>query len=203
VSTVFCLAGGGYTTSNNTADLSLLEEWNGSPAHPVSIPQPISGNGSISEIDGLSCSSATQCAIAGDKAQVQSNGTITPVMPYAEVLTSAGWSLTSISTPGVSSGFYNWVSCTSATSCLATGGFGPLTSSFTQGHAAYALWDGAAWAVHAINPPPGQGAFLWEDTCLSPAYCVAVGTQGKWGTTTGSALTGFWNGASWQLITTT
>jgi hypothetical protein len=203
VSTTFCIAGGAYVTSNNTAEPSLALQWTTSGVHQAPIRQPNSGNGAVSEIDGISCTSTTACAATGDMAQAQSNGTFSPTMPYAEVLSPAGWSLTSISTPGVSSGFYNWVSCSSATSCMATGGFGPLATSFTQGHAAWASWDGSVWSVHAINPPPGQGAFLWEDTCLSPSYCVAVGTQGKWGTTTGLALTAFWNGSTWNLITTT
>jgi hypothetical protein len=201
VTTAFCLAGGGYVTSNGSSQVSLAELWSNGAVHPAPIKQPLSGNGTFSEVDGLSCSATTQCAISGDKQQVQSNGTVTPLAPYSEMLSPAGWSLQAITTPGVSSGFYNWVSCTSAANCMTVGGFGPYATSFTQGHAAWASWNGAAWSVHAINPPAGQGAFLWEDTCLSPTYCVAVGTQGKWGARAGAALSAFWDGTSWKMVT--
>ncbi len=200
VTTTYCLAGGTYAPSKGIGQLSLAEQWNGSTWHQVPVSQPASSP-EVSLIDSISCSSVRHCMIIGESVSLQADGTAS-TRPFAEVRTSAGWSLTSISMPGGAAGFYNHVSCTSATSCMAAGGVGPLASSWTQGHAAWASWNGSAWSVHAINPPPGQGASLWGEGCLSPTSCVAVGTQGKFGTTTGVALTGFWNGSSWRTITT-
>jgi hypothetical protein len=200
VRTTYCLAGGAYYTSNNAP--ALAELWTGGAWHRVAVPQPTTAAGVVSEIDGLSCTSTTTCTLTGDTNVFHSDGTVT-MSTFAEVQAAGTWSLTPVPMPAGQQSFLNWVSCTSATNCVASGGVGPYTNSWTQGHAAVATWNGSAWAVRVITPPSGQGSVLWADTCAAPASCVAVGTVGKFGTRSGFALTGIWNGATWKMINTT
>ncbi len=196
VNATFCLAGGEYQAGNSGP--LLAELWTGSSWHKVSVAQP---SGSFKGIYGISCSSTTNCTVVGATAQVQSNGT-SLVGTFAEVHTATGWSLKSVPMPSGQQSFLNWVSCTSATNCIASGGVGPYTNSWTQGHAAAAVWNGAAWTVKVVTPPPGQGSVLLGDECVSATYCVAVGTVGKFATNTGHGMTGFWNGTTWKIINT-
>ena len=52
-------------------------------------------------------------------------------------------------------------------------------------------------------PAAGKGnASQFNDvTCLSAAHCVAVGQAGPLGSVYSTALTGFWNGKCWRLVT--
>jgi hypothetical protein len=196
----YCLAGGSYA-GNNTKPV-LAELWTGSGWHQTTVTQPNPQSGWSDEIDGASCSaSVTNCTLVGDANQFHSDGTFT-MSTFAEVHTASGWSLTSVPMPSGQQSFLNWVSCTAVTSCIASGGVGSYSNSWTQGHAAVAAWNGSAWTVKVLTPPPGQGSVLWADECVSPAYCVAVGTVGKFGTRTGHALTAFWNGTAWKTVTT-
>lgn len=200
VRTTYCLAGGAYYTNSGAPVLADL--WTGGAWHQVAVPQPTAATGLLSEIDGFSCISATTCAMTGDVQQFHSNGTVT-MTTFAQVQAAGTWSLTPVPMPAGQQSFLNSLSCTSATSCVASGGVGSYFNSWTQGHAAVATWDGAAWTVRVITPPAGQGSVLWADTCAAAASCVAVGTIGKFGTRSGFALTGIWNGATWKMINTT
>lgn len=197
--TTYCLAGGAYYT--NTDAPVLAELWTGSAWHQVAVRQPALPAQSVTEIDGLSCTSTTTCVMTGDTEQFHSNGTVT-MSTFAEAQTAGAWSLTPVPMPAGQQSLLNSVSCTSATSCVASGGVGPYTNSWTQGHAATATWNGSAWTVRVLTPPSGQGSVLWSDTCASATYCVAVGTIGTFGTKTGHALTAFWNGVTWHTVNT-
>jgi len=198
--TTYCLAGGSYVAS--TGAPLLAELWTGSGWHQTTVTQPTPQSGWFNEIDGVSCSaSVTNCTLVGDIDQLHSDNTIT-MSTFAEVHSASGWSLTSVPMPSGQQSFLNSVSCTSATSCIASGGVGPYTNSYTQGHAAVAAWNGVNWSVKVLTPPAGQGSVLWTDECVSPTYCVAVGTVGTFGTRTGHALTAIWNGTTWTTRNT-
>ncbi len=94
------------------------------------------------------------------------------------------------------------VSCASADSCAAVGSSGapvagPVNSSFAE------LWNGAVWSVVSVPGPKGFGTGVYGVSCGSATSCVAVGEGGGAGGTLSSAaaLTGFWNGKSWRLVT--
>jgi hypothetical protein len=196
----YCLAGGSYTAG--TGAPLLAELWTGSGWHQTTVPQPAQPAGLFIEINGLSCSaSVSNCTLVGDIQQLLSNNTVA-THTFAEVHTASGWSLTSVPMPSGQSNFLNSVSCTSATSCVASGGVGSYSSTWTGGHAVTGVWNGATWTVKVLTPPSGQGSILWADECASATSCVAVGTVGKFNTLTGHALTAFWNGTAWKTINT-
>jgi hypothetical protein len=63
-------------------------------------------------------------------------------------------------------------------------------------------WNGRAWAVTSV-PPPGKGkaSSFQGMTCLSAANCIVVGQLGPSSSTSGTGLSGFWNGKNWRLVT--
>ncbi len=195
----FCLAVGGYLGAKGGPVLADL--WTGSSWHQVSITQPAPTTGWFNFINGVSCTSATSCVAVGNTGQLQSDNSV-KIAAFAEVHLSTGWTLTKVPMPASQQSLLLTPSCVSATYCVAVGGVGPYTSTNNGGHAAVAVWNGSAWSVKVLTPPPGQGSLLMGDECLSTTYCVATGTVGKFSTATGHGLTAFWDGTSWKLINT-
>jgi hypothetical protein len=96
------------------------------------------------------------------------------------------------------------VSCGSAARCAAVGVIAAIGSEQTS-HALALSYDGRRWtqaSVPALHKGRGTSAFNGV-SCASASFCVAVGERGGPGGNlfSNAALTGFWNGKSWKLVT--
>jgi hypothetical protein len=184
-----CVLGGVYETSAGT--YVWAEKFDGSHWTKLNVAQPTTTNAHFQYFNGLSCSSSMSCAAVGASINESSHAS-----GFAEVLSGGAWHVSKVSWPAGQQTSLNAVSCTSASFCLADGGVGAYSTE-TGGRAAYATWNGSSWALHEPAPKSGQGDDLFGAQCLSSAYCVLAGVEGKANTNTGSPLTGVDNNNSW------
>jgi hypothetical protein len=220
-----CLAVGGYgisTPYNNLTmfdSFGLIERWNGTTWSIAAPP----ATGSQSELDDVSCSSATFCVAVGAAANLDRhalvehwNGTTWTVFPLPDIA-------------GAIDSVLEGISCSSSTSCLAVGSYSTAKSA-----AAYTTltlverWDGTRWSIvtgatgvagslHAVSCPSTRcfatgrviaqvdgpsvtmttnnlGEDLNRVSCTSDTSCFAVGRLNN------SPLIRRWNGASWSKV---
>jgi hypothetical protein len=79
----------------------------------------------------------------------------------------------------------------------------PNDNGASTGRAAASVWNGKTWTATTVAAPGKNKASLFDGvTCLKAAYCVAVGQAGPYDSTSGTGLSGFWNGKTWHLVTT-
>ena len=86
------------------------------------------------------------------------------------------------------------ISCGSATSCMAVGGYsnsgaGPLIEQ----------WDGSSWTVMAPGSPASGAWALQGVSCASPTFCVAVGYSEADSPDIQGAIEQ-WNGTAWTVV---
>ncbi len=151
-----CMAVGWRIDKTDTLG-TLAEHWNGTTWKVAPTPNPPNANSS--QLDGVSCPSATECIAVGyDSAHARSS-------PVVESWNGRIWTISF--TPAVSFGTLSGASCSSTTTCTATGE-GPK-GTLAEG------WNGKGWSVQATpNPTGAVGASLEGVSCL-PAACMAVG----------------------------
>jgi len=194
VSATRCFAVGWYETA--TGGSVLLESWNGKAWTRLHPPLPAGSKGQI--LTGVSCASATSCVAVGVAAGSQPGNTA-----FSELWNGRTWRVAGIAWPrGTGNSFLVGVSCAAAAWCVADGytGFN-VTATGHTGRAAAVSWNGKAWRVTGVPAPAKGSASLFNAvSCLSAAYCVAVGQEGPLSTTQGNGLTGFWNGKGWKLV---
>jgi hypothetical protein len=183
-----CIATGSYITSAN-ADVTLAEHWNGRHWGVQHTPNPAGGPGS--SLLGVSCWSATSCTAVGNAG----NNTDTEVT-LAEHWNGRHWSVQRTPDPaGAPSSFLYGVSCTSASACMAVGGYNNSggTVSFTLAE----RWNGRRWTIQRPVTPAGSSAGLRGVSCTSAKACTAVGSENSG--TLDQALAEHWNGRSWRV----
>jgi hypothetical protein len=196
-----CLAVG---TSGTQA--TLLNEglrWNGTTWSQVTAPNPggTTGDGTFNELQGLGCSSSTNCWAVGSYGTFAPPGTS---RNQALHWNGTAWTQVFIPDPnGTGTGAQQqlaFATCKSATDCWAVGSYGsPLSPGFVQNQAMH--WDGGLWS-QTDTPEPGGTASgdvnnLNAARCISPSNCWAVGTaQSGGGSSLGQAL--HWNGTTWS-----
>ncbi len=89
------------------------------------------------------------------------------------------------------------VSCSAADACTAVGDY--LNSSGLNVTMAQA-WNGTAWRRQAAASPPGAPAPQLDGvSCVSAAFCEAVGSTDGLSGSGNAAVAQAWNGSSWQL----
>ncbi len=187
-----CTAVGSYINSLGVT-VTLAERWNGSSWTVQSTPNPAGAKGSV--LKSVSCTSSTACTAVGY--YVNSGGTN---VPLAERWNGTSWSIQSTpSIEGAKESYFQSVSCTSATSCIAVGYYQNPSSYYS---AVVASWNGTSWALQSAPSPEGSiSAFLHAVSCTSATNCVAVGVQ--WGQFTESLpLAEHWNGTKWEVRAT-
>jgi hypothetical protein len=147
----------------------------------------------FSELDGVSCTSATNCmAVGADETQ---GGGLAPLVEHFD---GRNWTIEGVPVSGV--GSLAAVSCTSASFCAAVGDV--LTSSpgaFEPSFGTLALgWNGSRWGSQTA---PGHGQLsggLLGVSCTSASACEAVGENaGGQPPNRGTAVAERWNGSSW------
>ena|SRR5712691_476884 len=201
-----CVAVGGFITSRTQiVDTPLAESWNGHAWTLLPAPP------GFSTVNGVACPTVKVCVAVGSG-------------PQGEVdIASAVWngtSWTTLTTPsptkhGDVSQTLTGVSCTSATSCIASGsGPTPINDGVGAGPFAEKWAGGSSWTLLSVPNPrpiefqPGGGPGIGANglagvSCVSAVRCMAVGGQGE--TEALSALASFavsWNGQRWTVLRT-
>ena len=182
-----CTAVGDAVSGSNL--VTLAERWNGTSWTAQSTPSPAGATQSY--LIGVSCSSATACTAVGN--YVDGSGTHL----LAEAWNGSSWTIQATPAPGGStSTAFAGVSCTTASACVAIGGYQ------SSGHGMLAeVWNGTSWTID--NPPlpaGGTSAVLGGVSCTAAAACTAVGNY-----TAGSGqltLAERWNGTGWTVQAT-
>jgi hypothetical protein len=112
-----CEAVGYYALSQNGGRLGFSESWNGNTWTMQTVPGPAGAQQTV-PVD-VSCTSSADCTLVGEV--VNKNGT---ELTLAEKWNGATWQIQPTPNPrGAILSLFNAASCTSATSCVAVGGF--------------------------------------------------------------------------------
>lgn len=171
-----CIAVGDTPDGSGTSPLA--ERWNGSAWKIQSAPAP--AGATFSQLNAVSCASATRCLAVGD---TQSRG---KQVPLAEVWNGSSWKIERPPKPSGQAGSgLSGISCPSATRCLAVG------SSETNDifRTLAEVWNGSKWLIQK-TPSPTRGDSLNAVSCRSASSCMAVG----------SGPAEQWNGKSWSVV---
>jgi hypothetical protein len=105
------------------------------------------------------------------------------------------------------SGVLSGVSCASASSCTAGGGY---SSPSLSGQTLAEHWDGKRWSIQrTVNPLGDRGGgteagatwqFLAKVSCVSKSLCIAIGGEStSGGSESRQVLAERWNGKRWSL----
>jgi hypothetical protein len=200
-STRNCFAVG--TFGNLVKDIMQNEvlHWNGSKWSKMSVINPggTGGDGNVSELFGLGCTTASNCWAVGTFGLV---GTL--FQNEALQWNGRKWLLASPPNPGgTDQGASNdliAVNCLSATNCWAVGYDSSQDPAPLLNQALH--WNGATWSQSTTPDPAGTGSNedvneLLGIRCTSASNCWAVGERERSG---GSLLNQAlrWNGANWS-----
>src|SRR5207302_643268 len=138
-----CWAIGFYfngTAPNNSQ--TLTEHWDGMSWSIVPSPN---GGTQHNELDGVTCTSASNCWAVGSYGSGQ-NGTL------IEHWNGTAWSIVSSPNIGTAQNYLGSVTCTSASDCWAVGNYG-------SGRTLIQHWDGTWWSI-VSSPNQGSGNAL-------------------------------------------
>lgn len=149
----------------------LAERWNGTAwsVQEPSLPAGATDKGSLdtASLDGVSCGSATACMAVGDF-----HNSSHEEVPLAERWNGTTWSVQEPPPTGTQGGYLHGVSCTSATACIAAGGFlepgefRPLAES----------WNGTVWSAQELVVAAGaKSSYLHGVSCTAANACTVVG----------------------------
>ena len=151
-----------------------------------------SGTSPGRDLYGVACAGSSFCAAVGQSFSEPSYQT------FAETWNGSAWTVRRAPNEGDSS-WFNAVSCSSATSCLAVGGFDTLSG---RSLPLAAKWNGASWSLVPV-PTTGSlaalsaGADLIGLACATASHCEAVGWYTSKTVTLPLALG--WNGNAWSF----
>src|SRR5262249_40231950 len=174
-----CVAVGWYYYGARGPSLTMAIRWNGR----AWLATPALSRGHRSQLDGVSCATATSCLAMG-----------TP----AEAWTGSRWSVL----PRPPAGPLGSVACPVPGFCQAAGpgsaGARPIA----------ARWNGLAWQAERIpRPTPApQDLTLAAVSCATARLCMAVGDDSHGATAMPSpayrdtTLAERWNGSRWRII---
>jgi hypothetical protein len=145
-------------------DTTLTEHWNGSAWSVVDSPDD--PNAQYSDLNGVSCTSTSQCWAIGSK---DGNTLI-------DQWNGTSWS--TVTSPNTGAGAYlNSVTCSSVSACWATGQY--LDGSTDIFQTLIERWNGSSWSVvTSPNTSSAQNNDLVGVTCVPGVACWAVGSHG-------------------------
>jgi hypothetical protein len=188
-SAMSCVAVGTY--SDGTINRNLAESWDGHAWTLDTAVDPSTASVPNQGLDAVACTSPTRCiAVGGYSVGVNTSQTL------VESWDGSTWSVVpSADTSPTADNYLNGVSCSTPTSCVAVGSFGPVST----GQTLVESWDGNTWSV---VPSPNTSStidnVLNSVTCTNPSFCMAVGYDD-----TGSSppsLIEMWNGTAWSIV---
>jgi hypothetical protein len=182
-----CVAVGSYVSTTYNRK-TLVESWNDGSVWsvvPSLSPDP------ASELDGVSCTSSTNCVAVGSygSAGWPTNRTL------VESWNGSVWSVIVSPSPGSTENWLSSVSCTSSTNCVAVGNYGDSSST----HTLVESWNGSVWSVISSPSPGSLHNGLSSVSCTSSTNCVAVGNYGD-SSASAHTLVESWNGSVWSVI---
>ncbi|HEX9030386.1 MAG TPA: hypothetical protein VF834_00990, partial [Streptosporangiaceae bacterium] len=181
-----CMLAGGYV-SPSLSSLTLAEQWSGTSWEIIPTPSP----GAVDGLFGISCPSASFCMAVGT---FVGSGDVQQAL--AETWNGRRWKLRAPLSPGVQLNYLAAVDCTSASNCVAVGGFDTVL-----GHrqALAERWNGSTWTqLNALDPELNDQ--LAAVSCPSATSCMAVGTSSV--PTRVHTLAEQWNGTTWTVRST-
>lgn len=173
--------------SNGTADQTLIELWDGTSWSIVN-----SQDTSTSEpnfLNDVYCLASSNCWAVGYALIGSTDQTL------IEQYTGTNWSI--VSSPNTNSSETNYlggVSCISASSCWAAGGYyngsiyQPLIEQYT----------GGSWSIATI-PSATTSANFFSISCTLSATCVAVGNDTNFAFSN-TSFSEVYNGTSWSIV---
>jgi hypothetical protein len=175
----------------------LSYRWNGAKWSLVPAPEPPHQTARTYP-QGVSCVSATLCFGVGyyyggpagtSTFAMKWNGTTWTVVPSPNALPPGSKVLLG--------SLLLDVACTSATSCVAGGGFLHLGVFIML----IEHWNGKSWTVaQQANPPGATTSEIDAVSCSNTLSCYGVGTVTVQGSTNHHALVERWNGKTWSRV---
>jgi hypothetical protein len=193
-----CIAVGTYGNVRTDILRNQALHWNGSKWSKMSVTNPggTHGEGDVSELYGLGCTTADNCWAVGTFGLV---GTL--FQDEALHWNGSKWLLAGLANPGGTnpgaSNTLTAVNCLSATNCWAVGYYSSPGPNLNQ-----ALhWNGTTWSQTTTPDPAGTGSNADNELlgirCSSASNCWAVGEQQRsGGPSRNEALR--WNGTKWS-----
>ncbi len=150
--------------------------------------------------DGVSCLTATTCAVTGADLGTISSGSATSTA-FTEIWNGKTWQLAKVAEPKAAASSFNLgVSCSTARSCEAVGLDGANEAGTSPYDAAATSFNGTAGTVQAVPAPSkGHSDVFTAVSCLPWGDCVATGETGKTTASSPARMTGVWNGKAWKL----
>lgn len=176
--------------------------WNGKKWTSHSVPNPAGTTaGDVNELEGLSCTSASNCWAAGTAGKF-----VSTVLNDALHWNGKKWSKVTTPNPdGTGANSRNTlfgINCTTAKDCWAVGEIGGADSSVaTENEVLH--WNGTRWAKVTVPQPGGTAGGSISDLigvrCTARDNCWSVGIQQK---KNGPSLNQIlhWNGVKWTGI---
>ncbi|HET7444948.1 MAG TPA: LamG-like jellyroll fold domain-containing protein [Solirubrobacterales bacterium] len=197
-----CVAAGAQLNSSSVPS-NLVDRWNGTSWTAETLTPAASGS-SKSQLEDVSCVSSSFCAAVG-AATVSSSG-----RPEATIWNGTKWTPQVL--PGAkTTGFGTTamaVACTSASFCIAGGGWSQLAEGKISGEPYGAIWNGSSWSAKVPTKPSTEGlsnASSWISgiSCTSSSNCWAVGslTYMVGLVFQEHAFVERWNGSAWSAVT--
>src|ERR1035437_10110225 len=196
-SATFCVAVGdtearpGYVAGQH----AFIETWDGTVWHLE--PHPATALAS-SVLNGVACVSSTYCVAVGDQENVTTSGLNFRQYVLAEVWNGTRWSVQRPPRAARHGEYLLGVSCASG-ACMAVGGYNanPGTG-IGIGHPLAERWDGRRWTVQHLSDYGLYGPELASVSCVSRAFCLAVGHYAtSQQTTAPGPFAARWNGKGW------
>jgi hypothetical protein len=183
-SAVDCVAVGFWLKPNGQSALALglIETWNGK-VWTASAPPPPPGSQSI--LTSVSCPTTSFCAAAGAVAAKVG------ILPFVSTWNGKNWTVQE--TPSPSGGKrveLFGISCATAQSCAAVGGYRDQSGAYLE---LAETWAGKTWSLDASAT--GTSGTLFGVSCPNSSSCVAVGTMGV---NHPRAVIKGWDGTSWR-----
>jgi hypothetical protein len=185
-----CMAVGSASGASPELVQSFYDRWNGTSWTTAKIPQPFIG-GEVSNFNGVSCVTASDCWAVGQADDVYANG-------YRAVFAhwnGTEWQTSVIAKPaGAKHVMANSISCPASNFCVATGS---LETTASQKREVALRWDGTSW-TYMTTPPIGSATYLTlgRVDCTSVSNCYASGVyfEGE----NQVVFASHWNGVGWS-----
>jgi hypothetical protein len=185
VSANSCTAVGQYSDSADTWAALIDIETNGSwSAIEAPLPANATSTGQNANIDAVSCATDGTCAAIGSYlAPDAAVGGDIVQWPMIETLVDGTWQVTQPPVPsdavaGEDAGSVGDVSCASASTCIAVGGYAS-TSNAGLSVGLIETLSGAHWSPSEVPLPPSAGSgtpeFLSKVSCTQDGVCASLG----------------------------
>jgi hypothetical protein len=159
------------------------ERWNGRAWTAEKTPAALRG----ATLTAVACAAASACVAVGTRPGGRP--------PVAETWNGSAWAARNLtSPPGAVQASLSSVSCPGRSFCIAVGNYSvPASSSAGNGTLAE-KWNGRTWTRLVMPSAVGTNPDLTGVSCVRPASCVAVGSDGV------QPLAESWNGTRWTVL---